>query len=152
MALHKKGAHEPFLRGDSSSSSSRDCSLELPELNTKLGYHREEHGDTPPTSPSEQFEFEEATTLPHKPQPPAKRSATYAIILMLGAQVFSASMNVSIKLLENASTHLHPLQVSLQQQSPTATLVLTRLPPRTDSLRPHERNDSRHHHVVVEAA
>lgn len=110
MAVHEKEALEPFLNQDDSSSS-RDGSLELPEINTKLDYHRENHDETPPTSPSEPFEFEESTTLSHKS--PVKRSATYAIAFMLGAQVFSASMNVSIRLLENASTHLHPLQVSL---------------------------------------
>lgn len=111
MAVHReKGTLEPFLNGDDSSSS-RDGSLELPELNTKLAYQRDSHEETPPTSPSEQCEFEEPTALSHKP--PAKRPATYAIAFMLGAQVFSASMNVSIRLLENASTHLHPLQVSI---------------------------------------
>ncbi|KAF3769534.1 hypothetical protein M406DRAFT_16560, partial [Cryphonectria parasitica EP155] len=51
-------------------------------------------------------------------------SATYAIIFMLGAQVFSASMNVSIRLLESASTHLHPLQILFVRMSIT-TLGLT---------------------------
>lgn len=125
MAVYEKGPHEPFLHGDSSSSSSsRAGSLELPVLNTKLGYHRQHHGDTPPTSPSDQLEFEEATTLPHKPHPPAKRSATYAILFMLAAQVFSASMNVSIRLLENASTHLHPFQILFVRMSVT-TLGIT---------------------------
>lgn len=113
MAGHREKeaeASEPFLNGDDSSSS-RDASLELPALNTKLAYQRDSHEETPPTSPSEQFEFDQVSTSSHKP--PAKRSATYAIAFMLGAQVFSASMNVSIRLLENASTHLHPLQVSL---------------------------------------
>lgn len=83
---------KPFL-DESSSEDSRNASLELPEVAYR--------------SPSEQLGFIEKP----QPSPPAKRSASYAIAFMLGAQVFSASMNVSIRLLENTASNLHPLQV-----------------------------------------
>lgn len=162
MTINDKEAFEPFLNGDHDSGP-RDDSLELPELVAKLGYGRENHDEAPFNNPSRRFEVDEGTTPDHKP--PVKRSATYAILFMLGAQVFSASMNVSIRLLENASTHLHPLQVSLtdppayltsfttaRKQNPHETVTLTRAPPQLDSLRPYERNDSWYHIMAVEAA
>lgn len=96
MASQEKEVSRPFLDDD---HESRDGSLdlELPELTRH---------DENSRSSSDGIEMVNEKT------PSAKRSATYAIVFMLGAQVFSASMNVSIRLLENASTHLHPLQVS----------------------------------------
>lgn len=108
MTAHEKEALQPFLAGDD--GDSRDSSLELPELNDKSGYSQENFNEPRLGSPSEELGVEDGARLGE--QTPLKKSATYAIAFMLGAQVFSASMNVSIRLLENASTHLHPLQVS----------------------------------------
>lgn len=91
----KEDARQPFLHG-ADDDDSGDDSVELPELN-----HSNTHHNAPISSP------DHSTSLPTPP----KKPATYAILFMLGAQIFSASMNVSIRLLENAATHLHPLQV-----------------------------------------
>lgn len=107
MGIPEKVSLDPFLDEDDSSSSSRDGSLDLPQLKNKPSGRRESRHETP----SGQLEPKETIVLDQKPPP--KRSATYAIAFMLAAQIFSASMNVSIRLLENASTHLHPLQVCL---------------------------------------
>lgn len=113
MAKHEKEARQPFLHGDDDEESIED-SIELPELSDR---------DTPPqtdilnqapkSEPSSSHQSRPESSMPfHKTRIPPRRPATYAILFMLGAQIFSASMNVSIRLLENASTHLHPLQVS----------------------------------------
>lgn len=113
MVVHEKEeALQPFLNGDHGSDDSRDGSLELPELThtgKRVVHHTTDHDDD--SSWPSSIEHHEGVRFEEKP-PPLKRPATYAIALMLGAQIFSASMNVSIRLLENASTHLHPLQVS----------------------------------------
>lgn len=103
MTINEKEAFQPFLHGDHDSNDSRDGSLELPELT------RRDIGGGPSTDESRPSSsgHDSVNDKPH----PQKKPATYAIIFMLGAQVFSASMNVSIRLLENTSTHLHPLQV-----------------------------------------
>lgn len=103
MAVHEKEALQPFLHGDHDSDDSRDGSFELPELTRRSTGAGHPTDDSRPSS----CDHDSVNEKPH----PAKKPATYAIIFMLGAQVFSASMNVSIRLLENASTHLHPLQV-----------------------------------------
>lgn len=117
-------ALQPFLDGHD--HDSRDASLELPELSHRSTHHDHDHDHnnntadptslpSPPSSlgsPSGQSRFAEGKYVLNKPPPP-KRPAAYAIIFMLGAQVFSASMNVSIRLLENTSTQLHPLQVRM---------------------------------------
>lgn len=113
MNVHEKKALQPFLYDDHASDDSRDGSLELPEL-TPRGKEIDQHTDDsrPSTSGDDGSKgFSERPRAPTKP-------ATYAIMFMLGAQVFSASMNVSIRLLENASTHLHPLQVRTSVADP----------------------------------
>lgn len=128
MAVHEKEeALQPFLNSDRGSDDSRDGSLELPEL-TRHGKHIVRHtpdqDDSTRPSTSEHLgvvRFEEKLPL-------LKRPATYAIFLMLGAQIFSASMNVSIRLLENASTHLHPLQVSIPFADPDSDGPMPRGP------------------------
>lgn len=119
MSTHDSEARQHFLNSDDRESS--DASVELPEL-TKRGSLAENINDdddvSDPRSPSSPFGHEDepkqCRELPHSP----KKSAIYSIIFMLGAQVFSASMNVSIRLLENAATHLHPLQVSIRASNP----------------------------------
>lgn len=103
MSINEKEALRPFLRGDHDGDDSRDGSLELLELARHDTCTEDPADDSRPSSSGHD-------SVNEKPQPP-KKPATYAIIFMLGAQVFSASMNVSIRLLENTSTHLHPLQV-----------------------------------------
>ncbi|KUI65110.1 hypothetical protein VM1G_00079 [Cytospora mali] len=120
---------QPFLNGHD--YDSRDASLELPELSHRTTHNDNNHNadsalSLPSSSsrgPSEQFEFAEGKHVLEKPLPP-KRPAAYAIAFMLGAQVFSASMNVSIRLLENTSTQLHPLQILFVRMSIT-TLGIT---------------------------
>lgn len=129
-------ALQPFLDGHD--HDSRDASLELPELSHRSTHHDHDHDHngnntadptslpSPPSSlgrPSGQSRFAEGKYVLDKPPPP-KRPAAYAIIFMLGAQVFSASMNVSIRLLENTSTQLHPLQILFVRMSVT-TLGIT---------------------------
>lgn len=122
MGKQDEEALQPFLNGHD--HESRDASLELPELHHRV-IHEDDNDDndtvdstllsSPPSSignPSEQLHFVEDKYVLEKPPPP-KRPAAYAIAFMLGAQVFSASMNVSIRLLENTSTQLHPLQVRI---------------------------------------
>lgn len=111
MARHEKEARQPFLHGNNDEDSGDD-SIELPELddgNTQL------NDLDKPDCPSIQGESEYCKTFPETSTPP-KKPATYAILFMLGAQIFSASMNVSIRSLENAATHLHPLQVCTAHQ------------------------------------
>lgn len=117
MGTGDKESLQPFLNGHE--HVSRDASLELPELghrstNTHNNNNNFDWASSSSSSssrgPSEQFELAEGKHVLDKPPPP-KRPAVYAIAFMLGAQVFSASMNVSIRLLENTSTQLHPLQV-----------------------------------------
>lgn len=120
MDVHEKEVLQPFLHGDHSGGESyRDASLELTELTHRATDTDRQHaaGDSPDDGNDDGGE-----ALGEKPPVPGKRPATYAIVFMLGAQVFSASMNVSIRLLENASTHLHPLQVSVFTLSPMVVL------------------------------
>ncbi|ROV92308.1 hypothetical protein VSDG_07280 [Cytospora chrysosperma] len=98
-------ALQPFLDGHD--HDSRDASLELPELSHRSTHHDHDHDHnnntadptslpSPPSSlgsPSGQSRFAEGKYVLNKPPPP-KRPAAYAIIFMLGAQVFSASMNI----------------------------------------------------------
>lgn len=110
MTSSEEEARLPFLQG-ANDEESRDAAIELPELRHGHARSRPNHvHDSEPKATSDQassgnrMPYYEDSNLPKKP-------ATYAILFMLGAQIFSASMNVSIRLLENATTHLHPLQV-----------------------------------------
>ncbi|ROV99136.1 hypothetical protein VMCG_06579 [Cytospora schulzeri] len=99
MGRGDEEAQQPFLNGHH--HGPRDGSLELPELN-----HRSTHHDDNDTADSislsslpsslgssEQSQFAEDKFVLDK-TPPPKRPAAYAIAFMLGAQVFSASMNI----------------------------------------------------------
>lgn len=164
MGMRDEGALQPFLNGHD--HEPRDASLELPEL-----HHRIIHDDdndtvestllsSPPSlsgSPSLQFQSAEDKHVLDNPPPP-KRPAAYAIVFMLGAQVFSASMNVSIRLLENTSTQLHPLQVRML----SFALLLRNVGgvsvclwggadfSALDPLRPDERHHAWHHRLAME--
>lgn len=105
MGINEKEALKPFLHLEHDGVDSRDNSIELSEMSRSSG---DADNDTN-TNDSRSLSSEHDSVM-EKPQLP-KKPATYAIMFMLGAQVFSASMNVSIRVLENASTHLHPLQV-----------------------------------------
>lgn len=127
MGRGDEEALQPFLNAHD--HEARDVSLELPELGHRSTHH---DGDStslssPPSSLgslSGQSQFAEGKYVLDKPPPP-KRPAAYAIAFMLGAQVFSASMNVSIRLLENTSTQLHPLQVRIMPLVRVLWVVLT---------------------------
>lgn len=116
MASHEKEARRPFLHGDGSKESGDDA-IELPELNHRSVQHeRGNDNGAMLDCQLDQPSFENYQTL-CEPTIKPRKSATHAILFMLAAQIFSASMNVSIRLLENASTHLHPLQVCLYSQT-----------------------------------
>ncbi|KUI56239.1 hypothetical protein VP1G_03653 [Cytospora mali] len=86
---------QPFLNGHD--YDSRDASLEIPELGLRTTHDDSNHNADSSSSssrvPSEQFDFAEGKHVLEKPLPP-KRPAAYAIAFMMGAQVFSASMNI----------------------------------------------------------
>lgn len=106
MGINEKEALKPFLHSDHDSDDSRDVSIELSDLSRSS-----QDADNDTITDDSRSLTSDHDLVMEKPQLP-KKPATYAIMFMLGAQVFSASMNVSIRLLENASTHLHPLQAS----------------------------------------
>lgn len=117
MAKHEQEARQPFLDGDYEEDSADD-SIELPELSDRSTRHQADFRPAPKSKPISHQPGPEngGNGVPfHKPPISPRRPATYAILFMLGAQIFSAFMNVSIRLLENASTHLHPLQVGCTQ-------------------------------------
>lgn len=125
MALREKEeALRPFLESHEDDDS-RDGSVELREL--KHDHDGDDSHDDDVSAPlgsESDLSGDDHDGTPFFQESPQKKPATYAIALMLAAQVFSASMNVSIRLLENASTHLHPLQILFVRMSVT-TLGIT---------------------------
>lgn len=59
--------------------------------------------------PKSQFELKEQTL--HQPGSNKFKTTTRAIGFMVLAQLFSSLMSVSIRILENSSSKMHPLQV-----------------------------------------
>lgn len=121
MALREKEEALRLFLESHEDDDSRDGSVELREL--KHGHDGDDcHGDdvSAPLGSESDLSGDDHDGTPFFQEPPQKKPATYAIAFMLAAQVFSASMNVSIRLLENASTHLHPLQILFVRMSVTA--------------------------------
>lgn len=109
MPRYEKEARQPLLHGDDAEDSGED-SIELPELSQETtdreadkDYASEQDPSFRQAGSGNGLPFRETSIVPRKP-------ATSAIMFMLGAQIFSASMNVSVRLVEN---HLHPPLVCL---------------------------------------
>ncbi|CAN8097566.1 unnamed protein product [Discula destructiva] len=120
MALDEKEILQPFLHNDDQNSA-EDDDVELEKLDLQDKHHDDDKENISVIDgPSEQLDCEDGT-----PSRRPKKPALYAILFMLGAQIFSAAMNVSIRLLENASTHLHPLQILLVRMSITTLGITT---------------------------
>lgn len=116
MIHNDKESLQPFLDQE---HDAQDGSFELPELNTNNQIPAGGGRNSSPYDPADGEELSGGRHTIEKPRLISRRSCTRAILFMLGAQVFSASMNVSIRLLENTETHLHPLQVSTDFSPPT---------------------------------
>lgn len=108
MAEDNEDPLQPF---HAEQDDSRNSPLELQDLNIDSHRSTADVRTRPRDAETDEEELQEQRNAFEKPPSSPKRSSTHAILFMLGAQVFSASMNVSVRLLENTSTHLHPLQV-----------------------------------------
>ncbi|KAJ4391247.1 hypothetical protein N0V93_004864 [Gnomoniopsis smithogilvyi] len=110
-------ARVPFLHG--ANDLRGDHSIELLELSHGHAQREPNYTHDPKSDPPSDHASSRNGIAFSETSIPPKKPATYAILYMLGAQIFSASMNVSIRLLENASTHLHPLQILFVRMSIT---------------------------------
>ncbi|KAL1863870.1 hypothetical protein Daus18300_008019 [Diaporthe australafricana] len=121
MTGDNKDSLQPFLPEQ---DDTRNSCLELQELDIDSHRSITNVRTQPRDLETGVDELQERRDAFKKPLPLLKRSSTHAIIFMLGAQIFSASMIVSIRLLENTSTHLYPLQILFVRMSIT-TLGIT---------------------------
>ncbi|KAJ0114067.1 hypothetical protein J7T55_007901 [Diaporthe amygdali] len=120
MIHNDKESLQPFLDEE---NDAQDGSFELPELNTNSQISAGGGRNSSPYDSADEEELSGGRRTVEKSQLISRRSCTRAILFMLGAQVFSASMNVSIRLLENTETHLHPLQILFVRMSITTVIL-----------------------------